>query len=306
MNLDELDPDSPEYEAAIEAAQAEEDAARGQDEGAADENDESTPEGEAQEAVADEGKSADEEPQPVKVAGVASKDGSRVLPYSALKAERRAARHERNERERIEAELTAARKQIEDLKAGVTPDGDELSEEELADISVDFPKLAKVHERFKAAQAELAELKKGKAQPESDDDPVQDAIDTVPLLADWQATDAEKFARAKAIDAALQGSRKWAGRDLAERFAYVAKQVADEYDIQIEEEPQSKPKPNRADPKDVIDKAKRHAPNTLSDFKGGAADPQAERLERLPAAKAVARMSAMSDEEIDAHLAKFG
>lgn len=96
-NLDSLDPESPEYEAAIDAAQAAEDEANGNPEPTPEEEGEPAAEttSEAQAAVAED-TPADEPTQPAaKVAGVANKDGTKVLPYAALQAERRAARHVR-------------------------------------------------------------------------------------------------------------------------------------------------------------------------------------------------------------------
>ena len=331
VNLDELDPDSPEYDAALEAAQAEEDAAVGNleaepgDEPSEEPTDEdpdnpADPEAQPTEATAvvDAEKTDPAEVQP-KVAGILSKDGSRVMPYSALQAERRAARHERAERERISAELEAARKQIEDLKAGRTPaapqpdDPDALSDYELADLTDAIPAVGKLAKQLQATKAELAKLKPAAAaQPdeptEPEDDPVQEAIDAIPLLSEWQLGDAEKFERAKAHDAVLQSSPKWASKTLAERFAEAARRTADEFDIQVDDTPPppSPKTPNRADPKTVISSAKRATPNTLSDMKGGAVDTDLGRIESLPPARAVARMAEMSDEEIDRHLAKFG
>jgi hypothetical protein len=323
--LDDLDPNSPEYERAMEEAQNAEDLAAGNVEQTEqqDETDPDDPEAvaaaQAAAAVVDpEPKpAADADPQP-KVAGVASKDGTRVLPYSALQAERREARHERSARQRAEAELAAAQQQIADLKAGKTPPAEEidpLSDEALASAAMDVPIVGELGKALRKTREELAELK-GKAAPAKTAEPepevdieevVQEAIDTVPLLSEWQASDPEKFARAKEIDRVTAASPKWKDKPIADRFAYVAKQVADEYDIQTEDpSPPTKSTPSRADPKDVISKVARAAPNTLSDFKGGAVDPHSDRLERMPVQKALARMQNMSDDEIDEHLARLG
>ncbi len=52
--------------------------------------------------------------------------------------------------------------------------------------------------------------------------------------------------------------------------------------------------------------AARTAPNTLSDFKGGAPDSSADPIERLPSTTQVAKFSEMSDDEIDRYLARQG
>lgn len=310
-NVDDLDDD------ALEALQAEEDAQTGNLEAPAEDETQQT-ESEAPAAVADE-PAASTEPEPTetdapKVAGVASKDGTRVLPYAALQAERRAAKHERSARERAESEAAALRQQLQDLKDGKTPDpvasSDELSEDEIAAVAADFPQVGKALKQLQTLKEQVSKLAHKAADPEPAsaepaDDPIQEAIDAVPLLLDWQALDPEKFARAQVLDNVAKTSPKWRGKPLHERFEHVAKQVADEFDIPFEASPRTS-NPNKVDPKTAISKAARAAPNTLSDLKGGAVDQTDDRLDRLPPARAMRRMEEMSNEEIDRHLAKFG
>lgn len=324
VNLNDLDPMSAEYEAAMEARQDAEDAER---EGASSADTEAQPEQdtaetEAPAAVVKADASTDAEPQATKgateqaaekVAGVASKDGSRVLPYAALQAERRAARQERGARERIEVELAATRQQLEDLKSGKTKasesDADELSPDELKQLE-EFPVIAKMARALKATKELLAVAQKAapQAREVAETDPaetVQEAIDQVPMLSEWQAVDPVKFARAVEIDSVMRNSPKWAGKPMEARFAHVVKQVADEYDIQIEEPtPRSTSTTEKASA--AIANAKRASPNTLSDFKGGQVEQTTERIENMSATKAFDRMSKMTDAEIDEHLAKFG
>lgn len=310
-DLEEMDPLSPEYEAIMEAKQDAEDAER---EGQTETPEEEQADTEAKSAVVEaKQEPADLTATPEKVIGVASKDGSRVLPYAALQAERRTARAERGARERAEQKLAEAEQLIEDMKSGkaAAQSADDLTEAEIDELAAQSPALAKVAKAARAAQAELAQLKaQTKAAPEAEeyaDDPVQEAIDQVPMLSEWQATDPEKFTRAVELDAVMKTSPKWRDKPMEARFAHVARQVADEYDIQIADIPSTtKVPPNKANPKAVIDRVQRAAPNTLSDFKGGAVEQTTERIENMSALKARDRMSEMTDAEIDAHLAKFG
>ena len=82
---------------------------------------------EASNAVAESDKPREQTPDAAteRVAGVASKDGARVLPYAALQAERRSARQANGRATRAEQELEAARQQIADLKAGKAPEDDD-------------------------------------------------------------------------------------------------------------------------------------------------------------------------------------
>lgn len=317
VNLDDLDPNSQEFEDAIDAAQAEEDAARGNVEREPDEADEDAPTKEG--AAADEtaettAEAADDVPAepetPAKVAGVASKDGSRVLPYAALQSARQEARQAKAERDE-------ARQLIADLKAGKTAEAepDPFSDEAIAELAADLPIVGEMSKAMRQMREEIAQLKVSKEpekQPQSavhPQDALQEDIDSVPLLAEWQAVDAEKFERAKEIDRALINSPKWRSRPQVERFDHVARMVADEYDIQVPSKAPPKPTPPnkaRANPQEVISNTRRSAPNTLSDFKGGAFDTGQGDLSKMPPARAMARMAQMTDAEIDAHLAKFG
>lgn len=349
-NLSELEPDSPEFEAALDAAQEAEDAEReaaaqaeGQttDVGEADDN--ADPEAakpavvEAKEpdpAAADPAKAATPAaaaPATPKVAGVASKDGKTVLPYAALQAERRAARNAAGRAEAAERALAEARQQLEDLKAGKQPppkasDLEGMTEAELEEIKQDFPSMAKLVDVALATARELATLKKaGKPAAEeaaatteqSEEAEFEEAIDSNPVLLEWMTDPkhADKFERAQVLDRALEGSPKWKDKPLAERFAHVTKLVAEEFNIELpkanEPDPDPEPQPQatktpKADPTAALQQAQRAVPNTLSDFKGGSADPNSERIENLPAQRMLSRFEDMTDAEIDAHLAKFG
>lgn len=257
-----------------------------------------------------------------KIAGVASKDGSRVLPYAALQAERRTARRQAARADEAEARAKELQQQLEDLKAGKAPTADspdELTEAEVIQMEEEFPeygkKLRAVFNRLQAhaATADSNAADKGAKEQEDVDDPIQEAIDQVPLLVEWQLGDAEKFERAKEIDIVLQNSRKWVGKPLHERFAEVAKMVAEEFDIPLDDQDtqaaasSSKTKTQEASHRQVIANATRQAPNTLSDFKGGVTPqtPQAS-FERMSPRAQVDRFASMTDAEIDAFLARSG
>lgn len=319
MATTDLDDDDKEM-AALEAAMAAEDQAHGAaattegdepaDEPKADEAPaEGEPEAKAAEPPAEDAAAApaaepDKPAEPAAVvAGVLAKDGKTVLPYGALKGARREAAQYRQRAERLEQELA-------DLKAGKKPEEAEtLSAEEIAELAADFPQLGKLARVVaKVSSSQPAAAAPAAAEPAEDADPVQEAIDAVPLLAEWQASDPAKFAAATAADNALRNSPKWADKPLAARFAHVARLVAAEYDIQIEQAaaPSTAAPTQRKAPEAVIKEAARAAPNTLSDFKGGAADPSRDSIDRLPPVRQMRRMEDMSDDEIEAYLRKVG
>lgn len=265
------------------------------------------------EAAAQPGAGAADEKQtspPVKVEGVLSKDGQRVLPYGALQAARRDARQAESKAARAQRENEELRKQLEEFKAGRGEDIGDLTEEEIAEMEADFPergkKLRALFDRAKAA-APATKVDQEEDSPPADD-PVQEAIDQVPLLLEWQHGDAEKFARAVEHDAVLMKSPKWAGKPAVDRFAEAARRTAEEYDIDY---PQAKPSSQSGDKPDTKPAAAqapaRKPPETLSDFKGGSvADHGSLDPSRATPQNLLNRMQDWSDEQIDAHLAKYG
>lgn len=239
-----------------------------------------------------------------KIEGVQSKDGSRVLPYGALQAARRDARRAESRAERAERERDEARQQLEDLKAGKTPIGD-VTEEDVRDMEENFPEQgAKLRRLFEQAQAAAPSKTAAPAADEPGDDPVQEAIDQVPLLLEWQHGNAELFTRAQEIDAVLVKSPKWAGKPAVERFQQVASMVAEENDIPLPKKASSPAAPAANTP---APQPARKAPETLSDFKGGSiADHGSIDVARASPQALLNKMASMSDEEIDAHLLRYG
>lgn len=251
------------------------------------------------------------DPQPEKVMGVSSKDGTRILPYAALQAERRSARTATARADTLAEELEAAKQLIADLKAGKTPESGEVTEADVIQMEEDFPEQGKKMRALFEANKALETSRPAPAKREVEtDDPVQEAIDQVPLLVEWQHGDAEKFERAQDLDRALVNSPKWRDKPAVERFEHVAKLVADEFDIPYPKPTASKdpkPTPSAADPKAAAAAAPRAAPNTLSDFKGGAVpDHGTADFGKMAPTQMLNRFLDMSDEEMDAQLAKLG
>lgn len=253
-----------------------------------------------------------------KVAGVASKDGTRVLPYSALQAERRSARQAAARAERVEKENERLKQEIEDLRAGKSKDSGELTEEEVQRMEADFPEVgAKMRKAFEAQEEarKAAATKTEDAVDEVGDDPVQEAIDQVPLLVEWQhdAQHKDKWQRAVAIDDVLKGSPKWKGKDPVERFTRVAEMVAEEFDIEVPKQgtQQASSKQQQAQQapaaKKAVESATRQPPSTLSDLKGGSVPDHGQAdLTKMPPQRMLQRFMDMDTDAIDRELAKLG
>lgn len=272
VNLDDLDPESPEFEAAVAAADMEEikatpapadpEAEAEENEGTEQEGDpppdqaeapktvETPPEGEAAAAAVVEGETAATPPaapaapeKPAPVGGVASKDGKKVLPYVVLSAAREETRTERTKRIKAEEEAKSLREENEALKAGKkpTPAPAAPSEEELAEVEAVAPTVA-AHLKSTAARAQELEAENAALRAKAPAAPAparsaaelaDEAIDQIPLLATWRAADPEKFVRACEVDKVYMTSPKWKGRSAVERFAEVTRVVAKEYDVEV-------------------------------------------------------------------------
>lgn len=277
----------------------------------------------------DQGQAATEE----EPAGVATKDGKHVIPYSVLKGERERAT-------RAEQTLAEMQAQIADLKAkveagnqgakdgeGARTDGQDavsdLSDEDLEALKEDFPT---VYKGLKAMQAQAAALRQqletvnasvktteAEAQ-RSQAETVQDAIDGIPKLAHIQANNAEAFALAQQFDATLRAQSAWKDKPLAERFQKVTEMVeAALGEISL---------PNSAAPSQgkVVDmkaaaeaKAKAAAsgkgsvPTSLSQFPGGqaAATDELEAVSNMSAFQLAEKFASMTDAQMDAYLRKL-
>jgi hypothetical protein len=262
--------------------------------------------------------------------GVASKDGKRVLPYSALTAARFEAQATKRERDAIKAENEALKAELEAAKSGkatAKPEkaDDELSDEELAEMEVEFPQLARVARVVKATAAKAVQPAGKDAQEpaaqqasatEPTDDPVQEAIDSVPDLLTWQTNQAEhasKFQRAVDWDNTLKASPKWANKPMAERFAEATRLVREEFDIaepapaslKQDEDPKQQVAKRREAAQGQVQNASRRSPNTLSDLNGSARPPTDSMAALTPTAM-LNRMLTMSNEDILASLDRAG
>ena len=262
--------------------------------------------------------------KPQKPSGVLSKDGSRVLPYSALTQARRQAQDATRQVQELRAQLEAEKAGKGKAQEKADTDVD-LSDEELAEIEADYPQLAKVAKLARIAKQRLTDLDtqastrteptKGDDDAQTSGDPVQDAIDANPDLLTWQTEPehASKFQRAIEFDNLLKSSPKWQGKSFAERFAEAARRVREEFDI--EEPPQQSTsraqgenKPNQTQQssrqqqaREVVNRTQRRGPTTLSDVKGGAA-PAADNVASLSPTSMLTKFESMSTEDILAQL----
>lgn len=263
-------------------------------------------------------------------AGVATKDGKHVIPYSVLKSERdRASRAEQIAREAqervaaLEAQLKAGNQGANNGEGARTdpqqPAASDLSAEDLEALKEDFPTV------YKAVMASMAAAKalETKLQPveesvrsaeaereRSATETVQDAIYSVPKLAHIQATNKDAFELAKQFDATLRTQSAWASKPLSERFAKVAEMV--ESAIGPIDLPGSKQASPSADDLAKAAKAKAaqdakasrtNVPTSLSEFPAGqhAAQDEREAAEQLTHQQLAEKFAGMNADQMDAY-----
>ena len=263
-------------------------------------------------------------------AGVATKDGKHVIPYSVLKSERdRASRAEQIAREAqervaaLEAQLKSGNQGANNGEGARTdpqqPTASDLSAEDLEALKEDFPTV------YKAVMASMAAAKalETKLQPveesvrsteaereRSATEAVQDAIDSVPKLAHIQATNKDAFELAKQFDATLRTQSAWASKPLTERFAKVAEMV--ESAIGPIDLPGSKKASPSAEDLAKAAKAKAeqdakasraNVPTSLSEFPAGqhAAQDEREAAEQLTHQQLAEKFAGMNADQMDAY-----
>lgn len=263
-------------------------------------------------------------------AGVATKDGKHVIPYSVLKSEReRASRAEEvaNEmRDRVaalEKAVQAASQGANNGESARTTDQQQgisdLSTEDLEALKEDFPTVYKaVMASMAAAKALEAKLQPVEESVRSQDaeraqsaaETVQDAIDAVPKMAHIQASDAAAFELAKQFDAMLRGQAAWADKPLAERFSKVVEMVEGAMGpIDLPKSQQPAPsaadlaKAAKAKAAQAVTGNRSNVPTSLSEFPAGqhAAQDEQEAAEQMTHQQLAEKFSSMSPEQMDAY-----
>lgn len=292
---------------------------------------------------------ADEQPKPKaeevtktdEAAGVATKDGKHIIPYSVLKSERdRAARAEqiaRNAEERLaalQAQLAAGSQGANTGEGARTEQqaiaASDISDTELESIKDDFPVIYKAIKASMAKQQALegqlrpveervrmtqAEREREAAQT------VQEAIDAVPKLAHIQASNHGAFELAKQIDATLRTQAAWADKPLNERFSKVVEMVESAIgpiDLPGQAQAQSQaPEQSKASPsaEELMKAAKAkaaqaakvagtHVPTSLSEFPAGQSPVTNEReaAEQLTPQQLYTKFAGMSADQMEEYL----
>lgn len=222
-------------------------------------------------------------------AGVATRDGKHVIPYSVLEETRIRA-------QQAEARAAAANAEIERLKAqGASPQQQAaavesiFSQDEIDAIAEDMPAAAsalqKLHDAYtqlaskvaaeEASKADATKTQQALTEEEQRDvarAQAEEAMRGTPLLRQWRDAGGGLWQEAIEAEAEYGKTAEGAAKSLAERAAHVQQQIASKYGIPI---PSAAPAPNPA-PQPVKAAAPPAQPKpaaevlpTLTDFNGG-------------------------------------
>ena len=257
-------------------------------------------------------------------AGVATKDGKHVIPYTVLQGERERARRaeqllqqaEQRARE-LEAQLTSGQQANSGEGATTDPDtyGDDIDADDLAALEEDFPTVARA---VKAAMKRAEQLAQSinpvqqrfqQQEQESQDkqrNEVQDAIDAVPKLAHIQANDKDAYEMAVQFDMMLRNRPEWTDKPMAERFQKVIEMV-ESSGITID-------MPGGASLKEAAQakaaqsaKAAAKVPVSLSDIPSGEAPAvnEHEAIEQMTPLQLAEKFAGMTPDQMEAYLSKI-
>lgn len=248
---------------------------------------------------------------------VEAADGKARIPYSVLQGERA-------RRQELEARLRA-------LEEGVGEQGRRDESDEPGDQAGEAEQGLSIDERIEAIKdlvpdevAELLssmgealkvssertrfyeerELEREQVARDSRLNAVQEAIDSIPVLAEWQAADGDEWAEAVALDSALRALPKYAQMPAQDRFKEVVRRMGGRLDDGGEQSTSKAgdgggQRPARPTPRDV-------PPTTLSDIPGGTPPEQSERdtIDKSDVTELYAQMERMTPDQISALLAR--
>ena len=264
-------------------------------------------------------------------APVLTKDGKHVLPYAVLATER-------ERRQAAETALAALQQQVasgdKPASAATTEAIAELDQDTLKQIRDDFPAIGTVIDSLIAQNTGLAKQLSAvqeRAQQREQTEAavvqrsVDEVIESIPKLYYLQQKDPTLFTKAVEIDNHLKTLPKYASMSLSDRFEKVVAELEDNFgEIALPDEfkpqtvktpdpkPDAAPKKDAVDPalkaKEIVEKAGKATPASLSDMPGGALPEasEADTLANLSSAQLAAKMDSMSIQQINALLARLG
>jgi hypothetical protein len=198
------------------------------------------------------------EPKPV----IQSKNGKHSIPYSVLESERAQRQAAEAAQQQLLERITALEQQANagtTAPAAGTAQTPELSDDEIDQISEDFPATGKAIKALMArvevltqqlGSVQQSEGNRRQAETQRASNTVQEAIDNNSTLSYWQTKDPEMFAEAVKLDNQLKANPRNKGLSFDERFQkvvtgmeaiYGPTELPEEYRTQLESAPAPAP-----------------------------------------------------------------
>lgn len=249
---------------------------------------------------------------------IATKNGEGKIPYGVLEAERAQSRQYREQLEQQQAahaeamrKLDVLQKQLETagMKPGDLPEDIKIDDKEIQAISDDFPEVGKIMRAMAAKIDYLQGQSKPAAAAEPTGNPVADAINAIPDLADWQKNDEDKFKFAVHIDEQLKSQPEWKDKTLSERFNEVTNRVKQAYGEVVPEpkkaEPSTEELQKKAEQMQKEAKAAAEIPASPSDLGNATVSSERSLMDRAADASGEelnVLMSKMNDKELEAFM----
>lgn len=314
--LAEVESDSPDRDAQAKP-EATEDKTETQaegDEGQPEGKAEAKPEGQTETDPKPEGDTSKGENPVIK-----AKDGKHELPYSVLESERRRSRE-------LQQQLAEAQARLEEIEAAKqsgapvadpapTDIGADDMEEAIKRIEEEYGEDHELAKPLRAQQSKLRDMEARLAKLDELDSwrkqqeqkaaqtavsEVDEAIDSIPVLAGWRAEQGPLWDAAVAVDARLMKDPEHAGKSLKERFEAVVRLMGHD----------PNPKTDPPNLEKVVDEKlaaqeRQRPPASLSDLPGGATFAQSEHesLENMPVTELAAKFDKMTPDQREAFLA---
>jgi len=304
-----LDYDEEPVELEVDDTELEEEAENNTDEEGAT----SGAEAELEEVIESEGESEDTTPV------ILAKDGKHVISFDVLKGTRASLQQANQRIAELEAKLAAESTQSrqDGSRYEDAAEQGDIGEDDLAEIDELDPALGKV---LRAQARQMAELKAQnqqlRANPQAPQaevvtaEAIQDAIDSVPDLLEWQATNPDMFGKAVQVESWLRQDPEFRAMPLAKQYAIVAQKTKS-----LSATP-SVAKPSQVDPEQVQAVARQRiadaksqiiAPRSLNNLGKAPAtneSPQA-RFAKMSDVERMNYVNTLSPNEIDAFLSNF-
>lgn len=262
-------------------------------------------------------------------APIQARDGVHTIPYAVLENTRQELGDTKSALDEAQRRNQELQQQLAALQAGkpadqgqegdrpVLPTDDktgaidfdklreEYPEEIVNALEASYTTIAALNQKVEKLDASIAE--RAQAEEKTVEQEIQDAIDRIPQLAEWQSSGSPMWDAAVAVDMKLRHDPEYANKSFHDRFCDVVKTLTGKdprEQVKTTEQPSKEELERRAAA--VLEKAGTRTPHSLSDIPGGTAPAQNEReaVESLTVTQLESKFEKMTPQQIDEYLSR--